>query len=78
MTTQDCVPTPDRVAGHFLHVGPFAGRFISEEDDWDIIAKGGYPGRQALVDLYSDEGYRHVFVHRTAACVGQKVLMAAA
>jgi len=78
LTTQDCVPTPDRVAGHFLHVVPFAGQFIGEEDDWDIVAIGSYPCRQARVYLYSDEGYRNVFVNRTAACVRQKVLVAAA
>lgn len=70
------VPTLERVGGHFLHVGPFAGQFIGEDEDWDIIAIGSYPGRQALVDLYSDEGYRSVFVHRIAACARQKVLMA--
>ena len=71
------IPTMDKVGGRFLHVGPFAGQFNGEEEDWDIIAIGSYPNRQALLDLYSDEGYRNVFVHRSAACARQKVLMAA-
>ncbi len=71
------IPTMDKVGGRFLHVGPFAGQFIGNEEDWDIIAIGSYPNRQALLDLYSDEGYRNVFVHRSAACARQKVLMAA-
>ncbi|MEP0332809.1 MAG: DUF1330 domain-containing protein [Anderseniella sp.] len=71
------IPTMGKVGGRFLHVGPFAGQFIGDEEDWDIIAIGSYPNRQALLDLYSDEGYRSVFVHRSAACARQKVLMAA-
>ncbi|MEO1161730.1 MAG: DUF1330 domain-containing protein [Pseudomonadota bacterium] len=72
------IPTLEKVGGHFLHVGPFAGQFIGEEEEWDVIAIGKYPHRQSLIDLYSDEGYRDVFVHRTAACARQKVLMATA
>lgn len=71
------IPTLDKVGGRFLHVGPFAGQFIGEEEDWDIIAIGAYPNRHALIALYSDEGYRNVFVHRSAACTRQRVLMAA-
>ncbi|QTD57327.1 DUF1330 domain-containing protein [Parasphingorhabdus cellanae] len=70
------VPTMERVGGKFLHVGPFSGMFIGEEEHWDIVAIGAYPDLHALVSLYSDEGYRAAFIHRTAACARQKVLVA--
>lgn len=70
------IPTMQRVGGHFLHVGPSAGTFLGEEVDWDLIAIGQYPNLEALVALYSDEAYRSVFKHRTAACAKQKVLIA--
>lgn len=70
------IPTMERVGGRFLLVGPFAGTFLGIEEDWDLIAIGQYPNLEALISLYSDEHYRGVFVHRTAACRAQKVLIA--
>ncbi|GAA0465546.1 hypothetical protein GCM10009096_02690 [Parasphingorhabdus litoris] len=71
------VPTMERVGGKFHHVGPFSGMFIGEDEDWDIIAIGAYPDLHSLVSLYADAGYRAAFVHRTAACERQKVIIAA-
>ena len=71
------IPTMERVGGKFLYVGPCQGAFLGEEEDWDLIAVGSYPDLEALVALYSDEGYRAVFHHRAAACEKQKVLVAA-
>ncbi len=71
------VPTMERVGGKFHHVGPFSGMFIGEVEHWDIVAIGAYPDLRSLISLYSDEGYQSAFVHRTAACANQKVIIAA-
>lgn len=68
------IPTMERIGGKFLLVGPYEGTFIGTNEDWDLIAVGSYPNRQALLDLYSDPDYRAVFRHRTAACAKQKVI----
>ncbi|WFE89799.1 DUF1330 domain-containing protein [Roseibium porphyridii] len=69
------IPTMERVGGKFLFVGAFGGMFLGAEEDWDVIAIGSYPNLQALIDLYSDANYRKAFVHRTAACERQKVIV---
>ncbi len=71
------IPTMERVGGNFLHVGPFAGTFLGEEEDWDIIAIGTYPNLDSFLGLYTDPEYRKAFAHRTAACIRQKVLVCA-
>tara|TARA_R110000868_G_scaffold194713_1_gene440338 strand:- start:128 stop:586 length:459 start_codon:yes stop_codon:yes gene_type:complete len=71
------IPTMERVGGQFLHVGPFAGSFIGADEDWDLVAIGAYPNLEALNALYSDAGYRAAFIHRSAACERQKVLICA-
>lgn len=71
------MPVMERIGGKFLLVGPFEGAFLGEEEDWDLIAIGSYPDRQALLNLYSDGDYRAAFRHRTAACTRQKVVMCA-
>lgn len=68
------VPTMERIGGKFLLVGPFESTFIGANEDWDLVAVGSYPNRQALLDLYSDPDYRAAFRHRTAACARQKVI----
>ncbi len=71
------IPTMERIGGRFLHVGPFAGSFIGADEDWDLLAIGAYPNLEALNALYSDAGYRAAFIHRSAACERQKVLVCA-
>jgi len=72
------MPTMARVGGSFLYVGPHQGGFIGATADWDLVAIGSYPNLQALVDLYSDEGYRQAFRHRVAACEEQAVFICGA
>jgi len=69
------IPAMQRAGGRFLHVGPFQGMFLGENEDWDVVAIGAYPNLGALTALYSDESYRNAFHHRTAACERQKVLV---
>lgn len=69
------MPTLAKVGGRFLLVAPFAGAFVGEPDDWDLVAIGSYPGPEAVLALFEDAGYRAVFGHRTAACVRQKVVL---
>ena len=69
------MPAMQRAGGSFLHVGPFQGMFLGENEDWDLIAIGSYPDLDALIALYSDEAYRAAFPHRTAACERQKVIV---
>ncbi|WP_299507703.1 DUF1330 domain-containing protein [uncultured Roseobacter sp.] len=70
------IPTMKRVGGAFLLVAPFEASLIGEDEDWDLVAIGAYPNRQAFLDLYQDAAYRAAFTHRTAACALQKVLIA--
>lgn len=72
------VPTMERVGGKFLLIAPFQAALIGADEDWDLIAIGAYPNQRAFLDLYQDAGYRDAFVHRRAACLQQKVLIAAA
>lgn len=69
------IPTMERVGGKFLFVGPYQGAFLGEEEDWDLVAIGSYPNMESLIALYSDERYRSVCHHRTAACKRQKVFV---
>jgi len=69
------MPVMERIGGKFLLVGPAEGTFLGEDEDWDLVAIGSYPDRDALLNLYSDADYRAAFKHRTAACARQKVVM---
>ncbi len=71
------IPTMERVGGRFLLVAPFEASLIGADEDWDLIAIGAYPNQKAFLDLYSDQDYRSAFKHRSAACLRQKVLIAA-
>ena len=71
------IPTMQKIGGKFLHVGPFSGTFLGNEEDWDMVAIGVYPNLEALLALYTDEDYRRAFTHRTAACERQTVLTCA-
>lgn len=72
------IPTMERVGGKFLLVAPFEASLIGSNENWDLVAIGAYPDRQAFLDLYQDESYRKAFKHRTAACASQKVLIVGA
>jgi len=72
------IPAMENIGGKFLHIGPFVGTFLGDEEEWDVTAIGAYPNVKALVALYTDRAYREAFVHRTAACARQKVLICAA
>ena len=67
-------PALERAGGRFTLLAPFGGSFIGGVEDWDFIAAGSYPGRNAVLALFEDEDYRRCYVHRLAACERQKVL----
>jgi len=69
------MPTLAKVGGVFLMVAPFEASFIGEDEDWDIIAIGKYPNKQAVFDLFDDESYRVAYAHRVAACAKQRVML---
>lgn len=63
----------NKVGGDFMLVAPFKGSLIGEPEDWDLIAIGTYPDVDAVLALFEDADYQSAFVHRSAACVRQKV-----
>lgn len=67
-------PALERAGGHFKFLAPFGGSFIGANEDWDFIAAGSYPDRNAVFALFEDEDYRRCYSHRLAACERQKVL----
>ena len=69
------IPTMQRIGGEFLLVAPFAGSFLGTDQDWDLVAIGGYPNLRAFLDLYQDEVYLEAFRHRSAAVERQNVLI---
>ena len=69
------IPAMERAGGSFLLVAPFAGAFLGEDEDWDLMAIGSYPNLAAFHALYGAEDYRAAFHHRTAATLRQKVLI---
>ena len=69
------IPTMERVGGKFLLVGQYDSTFLGDDEDWDVVAIGTYPDKQAFLALYGDENYRAAFQHRSAACARQKVIV---
>src|SRR5690606_1578033 len=67
-------PALEPAGGRFTLRAPFGGSSIGGVEDWDFIAAGSYPGRNAVLALFEDEDYRRCYVHRLAACERQKVL----
>jgi len=49
--------------------------FVGEDEDWDFVAAGSYPSRNAVLALFEDQDYRKAYVHRVAACERQKALL---
>ncbi len=70
-------PTLEKVGGRFLLSGPFETTLIGEDEDWDLVAIGAYPTRDALLALFDDAAYRDAWMHRVAAVERQRVLIAA-
>jgi uncharacterized protein (DUF1330 family) len=71
-------PGLEKVGGRFLLLAPFEMAFVGEAEDWDFVAVGAYPGRDAVLALFEDADYRQAYIHRVAACERQKVLLCAA
>ena len=69
------VPTMQNAGGEFLAVAPFAGSFLGQDQDWDLIAIGKYPNLEAFLSLYMDPGYIQAFKHRRAAVADQHVVV---
>ena len=72
---QTSVPTVEKVGGQFLLLGPATGVLFGEEEDWDLIAVGSYPGLENLMALFEDQAYQKVARHRSAACARLKVFI---
>lgn len=70
-------PTLEKVGGRFLLSGPFETTLIGDDEDWDLVAIGAYPTREALLALFDDEAYRGAWAHRVAAVERQRVVVAA-
>ncbi len=69
------IPAVGKVGGKFLLLAPFEATFIGKDEDWSVVAVGEYPNTIAALELYEDSAYRSVFIHRSAACERQKVLI---
>lgn len=70
-------PTLEKVGGRFLLSGPFETTLIGDDEDWDLVAIGSYPSREALLALFDDGAYRDAWGHRVAAVERQRVVVAA-
>lgn len=68
-------PALEAVGGRFVLLAPFGGSLVGEDEDWDLIAAGSYPGPDAVFALFEGEAYRDAYRHRVAACERQKVLV---
>ncbi|MEX0838775.1 MAG: DUF1330 domain-containing protein [Parvibaculum sp.] len=71
-------PGIEKVGGRFLLLAPFETAFVGDAEDWDFVAVGAYPGKDAVLALFEDADYRQAYIHRVAACERQKVLLCAA
>ncbi len=69
------MPSLEKVGGRFLLVAPFISMFIGASENWDLVAIGSYPNSGALLSLFELDEYREAYVHRTAACSDQKVVL---
>ncbi len=69
------LPSMQNAGGEFLAVAPFAGSFLGQDQDWDLIAIGKYPNLEAFISLYSNPDYVQAFRHRTAAVARQAVVV---
>jgi uncharacterized protein (DUF1330 family) len=69
------MPTLQKVGGRFLLTAPAERMLVGADEDWDMVVVASYPDSAALLALFEDPAYRDCFVHRTAACARQKVVV---
>ncbi len=69
------VPAMANAGGEFLAVAPFAGSFLGDDQDWDLVAIGKYPNLAAFLALYENPDYIRAFAHRSAAVARQAVMV---
>lgn len=69
------VPTLQKVGGRFLLAAPAERMLVGADDDWNMVVVASYPDSAALLALFEDPDYRACFIHRTAACARQKVVV---
>jgi uncharacterized protein (DUF1330 family) len=67
-------PALEKAGGRFLLTAPCEGSLMGDDEDWDMVAIGSYPSRDALFALFDDEDYREAFRDRMAAVERQRVL----
>lgn len=67
------MPALQQAGGSFLMMGSMDGGFLGEDEDWDVVAIGQYPNKEAFLKLYGNPEYQKAFPHRSAACKDQKV-----
>lgn len=65
----------EQVGGQFLLVSPFKGSFMGQPEDWDLVAIGTYPNTDKVLSLFENAEYQQAYVHRTAACARQAVVV---
>lgn len=66
-------PALERVGGHFLLMAPVETSLMGDDEDWDLVAIGKYPSRDALLTLFEDAEYVTAFADRRAALDRQRV-----
>lgn len=71
------MPTMAKIGGKFLLVAPFEAGFVGPDEDWDLVAIGGFANKDVLLSLWEDADYHAAYPHRTAACAQQKVVVCA-
>lgn len=76
--TEVSIPAVAEAGGQFLLVGPYAGTFVGDEGDWDLVAIARYPDKQSVFALFDNPAYREAYRHRIAACVHQSVALVSA
>jgi len=67
-------PSLESVGGRFLLMGPHEFTLMGPDEDWDMVAIGRYPSRNALIALFENEAYAKAYRHRRAAVGRQRVL----
>ena len=69
------MPAMHEAGGEFLLAAPFAGNFLGDDQDWDMVAIGKYPNLHTFLTLYQNPAYIDAFAHRRAAVAKQVVFV---
>lgn len=72
------MPALEKAGGEFLMVAPFGASFVGASEDWDLVAIGSYPDKDAVLNLFQDEDYKQAWQHRAKACSHQRVMLVSA